>query len=77
MMPLLIPYQVTCKIQGISLAFYKYNRLEPLAGHRLYKETKNILNMNKEIGMLLSKKELLCTSEVGKSNNYYNHTYTF
>ena len=74
MMPLLIPYQVTCKIQGISMAFYKYSRLEPLAGHRLYKERKN---MNKEIGILLSKKELICTSEVGKSNNYYNHTYTF
>ena len=34
MMLLLIPYQVTCKIQGISLAFYKYSRLEPPAGHR-------------------------------------------
>ena len=35
MMLLLIPYQVTCKIQGISLAFYKYSRLEPRAGSRL------------------------------------------
>ena len=37
------------------------------------KNEKKYLNMNKKVGMLLPKKELLVynTSGVGKSNNYY------
>ena len=31
--------------------------------------------MNKEIGMMLPKKELIYTSGVGKSNNYYEEIY--
>ena len=34
-----------------------------------------ILKMNKEVGMLLPKKELMYTSGVGKSNNYYEGIY--
>ena len=38
-------YQVTCKIQGIFLAFYKYSRLEPVqvVGYRLTIGSKVIL----------------------------------
>ena len=34
------------------------------------KDRKNLLKMNKEVGMLLPKKELYNTSGVGKINNY-------
>ena len=36
-------------------------------------EQKNIFKINKEVGMLLPKKSN--TSEVGKSNNYYEDIY--
>ena len=33
--------------------------------------------MNKEIGMMLPKKELIYSSGVGESNNYYEDIYTY
>ena len=41
----------------------------------LYKDRKNILKMNKEVRMLLEKKDLANTSGVGKINNYYEDIY--
>ena len=38
-------------------------------------DLKNIFKMNKEVGMLLPKKELDNTSGVGKSNNYCEDIY--
>ena len=38
-------------------------------------ERKNISKMNKEVGMLLPKKELIQVYIVGKSNNFYEDIY--
>ena len=38
-------------------------------------KNENIFKMNKEIGMMLPKKELIQVEYVGKSNNYYEDIY--
>ena len=39
------------------------------------KDRKNILKMNKEVGMLLPKKELIQVEYIGKINNYCEDIY--
>ena len=41
------------------------------------KERKNVLKMNKEVGMLLPKKELIQVEYIGKSINYYEDIYVY
>ena len=45
--------------------------------YRLYdiKDRKNILKMNKEVRMLLTKKDLIQVEYIGKINNYYEDIY--
>ena len=45
--------------------------------YRLYdiKDRKNILKMNKEVRMLLPKKDLIQVEYIGKINNYYEDIY--
>ena len=40
-----------------------------------YKDRKNILKMNKEVRMLLPKKDLIQVEYIGKINNYYEDIY--
>ena len=43
----------------------------------IYKDRKNILKMNKEVGMLLPKKELIQVEYIAKINNYCEDIYIY